>query len=88
MIFDVELNNLKFSGSNQHLVSQFVNITKIKGRDFAEKLLKSADWNLESLITWFVQHKDDDEYKEALKTENECKIQKFKTQEIHLRKKD
>ena len=46
-------------------------ITRVKDRDNAEWLLEKEGWNLDSAITWFYEHKDDDEAKVYFKTEIE-----------------
>ena len=48
----------------------------MKWRNWAEWILKKVDWNLDRATAWFYEHKNDDEYKDGLKTEDELnKIQ-------------
>ena len=65
------LNADLISGSNQHMVSQLVSITRMRWRDWAEWILENEDWNLDRAITWFHNHKNDIEYKDRLETEDE-----------------
>ena len=52
-----------------------MSITRIKDRAQAQDILEDEDWDLDSSIDWFHQHKDDDEWKEWLKTEDECNLE-------------
>ena len=40
-------------------------------RDWAEWILKKVNRNLDRATAWFYDHKNDDEYKGRLKTEDE-----------------
>ena len=46
-------------------------ITNIKRRDVADKLFDERSLGLEDAIAWFYEHKNDDEFKDALKTVDE-----------------
>ena len=67
----------QFLGSKAHFVSEFVKITKIRnkdaGKNLAEKLFDQISFDLERAVAWFYEHKNDDKYKEHLKTEDESK---------------
>ena len=59
------------SGSKQYIVFQLVSITRMRWREWAEWILQGVDWNLDRATAWFYEHKNDDEYKDGLKTEDE-----------------
>ena len=61
----------QFSGPKEELISQFVNVTKIKSRNNAGWVLKEQEWDLDRAISWFYQHRYDKKYKDALETEDE-----------------
>ena len=51
---------------------QFVRITKIRKWDVAQNIFdQNPSFDLETAIAWFYQNKNDDEYREDLKTEDE-----------------
>ena len=59
------------SGSKQYIVFQLVSITRMMRRDWAEWILKKVNRNLDRATAWFYDHKNDDEYKDGLETEDE-----------------
>ena len=60
-----------------HLVSQFQDITTIVNREAAEFVMKGNQWNLNSAINWFNEHRHNDDLpsdlRRALKTKEELK---------------
>ena len=66
------IDTFQISGSNQQILSKFVRITRIKSRYIAESVLQEQDWDLDKAIAWFNEHKDDDEEKGFLETEDEA----------------
>ena len=63
------IKTFQFSGSKQHLVSQFVASTRIINRNNAQIALQMQNWDLDKAIHWFHEHKNDDEYKHGAETE-------------------
>ena len=67
-------------GSNQHLVSQFQDITTVGFRSAAEHVLKINQWNLSNAVQWFHEHRhdvDDPYLKLCLKTADEINQEKI-----------
>ena len=73
LVTDIVNNcQLLISGSKAHKVFQFVKITKIRKRDVAQNLFDQNPYlDLETALTWFYRDKNDDRYREVLKTEDE-----------------
>ena len=61
----------QIQGSTQQMIPKFVSITKMEDRHYAGVVLQENGWNLDKAIAWFHEHKNDDEYRHRLKTENE-----------------
>ena len=53
------------------MISKFVSITKIKSCNNAGWVLREQGWNLDLALSWFYEHRYDDEFKEFLITDDE-----------------